>query len=81
MKNTIRIVASLVIGTWMFWVCPPCFNKMLWGSILALFFILINFQNFFARFRILVQAARVLVGLLFIFSGLVKENDTVGFSY
>lgn len=31
--------------------------------------------------KILVQTARVLVGLLFIFSGLVKANDPLGLSY
>ena len=31
--------------------------------------------------KILVNAARVLVGVLFIFSGLVKANDPLGLSY
>ena len=31
--------------------------------------------------RILVQVARFLVGLLFIFSGFIKLNDPLGFSY
>lgn len=31
--------------------------------------------------RIITQIARILVGCLFIFSGFIKANDTVGFSY
>ena len=31
--------------------------------------------------KILTQFVRILVGLLFIFSGLIKANDTLGFSY
>src|ERR1700733_9825097 len=31
--------------------------------------------------KIITNIARVLVGLLFIFSGLIKANDTLGFSY
>src|ERR1043165_9014975 len=31
--------------------------------------------------KIVTNIARVLVGLLFIYSGLIKANDTVGFAY
>jgi uncharacterized membrane protein YphA (DoxX/SURF4 family) len=31
--------------------------------------------------KILVTISRVLVGVLFIISGLIKSNDTLGFSY
>lgn len=31
--------------------------------------------------KIVVQVLRILVGLLFIFSGLVKANDPIGLSY
>lgn len=32
-------------------------------------------------FKIIVQLSRILVGVLFIISGLIKSNDTLGFSY
>ena len=31
--------------------------------------------------RILISISRLLVGVLFIISGLIKANDTIGFSY
>lgn len=76
-----RIIASVGIAALIFFLCPPCFSRLKIGAILALLLVLINFNTFFARFRILTHVCRFLVGGLFIFSGFIKANDPQGFSY
>jgi uncharacterized membrane protein YphA (DoxX/SURF4 family) len=54
----------------------------MWLSIVLLtLLIFINGSHFFARFSWLTHFCRFVVGGLFIFSGWIKANDTVGFGY
>ncbi len=76
-----RAIASIGVAALIYFLCPPCFNRMYLLGVLALLVILINFSNFFGRFRWLTHITRIAVGGLFIFSGFIKANDPVGFSY
>lgn len=76
-----RAIASLGLAALFYFLCPPCFNKFYLLGVLALLVIIINFNGFFERFSIPTHVARILVGGLFIFSGFIKANDPVGFSY
>jgi hypothetical protein len=76
-----RFLLTLAVAVGLYYTCPVCMNKTYWIAILAVFFLLINLQEYLARFTVLTTISRVLVGVLFIVSGLIKANDAVGFSY
>ncbi|TND03429.1 MAG: hypothetical protein FD123_3946 [Bacteroidetes bacterium] len=76
-----RAIASIGLAALIYFLCPPCFNSMYLLAVLAVLLILINFNTFFAKIPMLTHVARLLVGGLFIFSGFIKANDPVGFSY
>lgn len=86
MKNIIhswwfRLITS-IFGAWIIYViCPPCLAKQtVLGILLGLLFI-INFQNVLLKFPVITHIARAITGSLFIFSGFIKANDPLGFSY
>jgi len=75
-----RFIASAGLAALIYFLCPPCFNRLYLLGVLVLLLVLVNFNTFFARFSWPTHIARLLVGGLFIFSGFIKANDPVGFS-
>jgi len=76
-----RAIWSIGLAAFLFSVCPPCFSKTTVGIILGVLVLLVNGSGFISKFAIITHIARFLVGGLFIFSGFIKANDPVGFSY
>jgi len=72
---------STSLAIFLFYVCPSCFSKFTIGFILIVLLFLVNGSNFINKFPIITHISRVLVGGLFIFSGFIKANDPLGFSY
>lgn len=76
-----RFIWSAGLSAILYLTCPPCFSKSTLLVLLAVELILINGAGFIARLPWLTHMARILVGGLFIFSGFIKANDPLGFSY
>lgn len=76
-----RFIWSAALAVLLYFICPPCFSKTTLLILLAVELILINGADFIARLPGLTHIARFLVGGLFIFSGFIKANDPLGFSY
>jgi uncharacterized membrane protein YphA (DoxX/SURF4 family) len=80
-SSTFRLIWSAALALILFFICPPCFSKTTLAIILALLFLLVNTSGWITKLPILTHVARILVGGLFIFSGFIKANDPLGFSY
>ena len=76
-----RFIWSAGLAVLLYFICPPCFSKTTLIVLLAVQLLLINGADFIAKMAILTHISRFLVGGLFIFSGFIKANDPVGFSY
>ncbi len=76
-----RLGVSVVIAGILFLICPPCFDRITLGLVLLGLVLIINLDMIFGRVPLVTQLARIAVGGLFIFSGFIKANDPVGFSY
>lgn len=76
-----KFIVSAAVGLLLFWITPGCLSKTTQAIILGTLFILINASSFISRFPVLTHIPRLLVGGLFIFSGFIKSNDALGFSY
>jgi uncharacterized membrane protein YphA (DoxX/SURF4 family) len=76
-----RFIWSVGLALLLFVACPPCFSKTTLGIVLAILLLLVNGAPAISRWAWLTHIARILVGCLFIFSGFIKANDPVGFSY
>lgn len=76
-----RFIWSLGLAAFLFYVCPPCFSKTTIAIVLGILVLLVNGSGFIGKFPIITHLARIIVGGLFIFSGFIKANDPVGFSY
>lgn len=76
-----RFIWSAGLAALLFYICPPCFSKTTIAIVLGTLVLLVNGGGIINRFPILIHIARFLVGGLFIFSGFIKANDPVGFSY
>lgn len=76
-----RFIWSAALATLLYFACPPCFDKTTLLIILTTLFLLVNLSEMIARAVVVTHVARVLVGVLFIFSGFIKANDPLGFSY
>jgi uncharacterized membrane protein YphA (DoxX/SURF4 family) len=69
--------------------CPPCFDKGTLAILLGLLFVIVNIFPYLAESKgsmntiyfWFTQLVRIFVGGLFIFSGFIKANDPLGFSY
>jgi uncharacterized membrane protein YphA (DoxX/SURF4 family) len=76
-----RFIWSAGLASILFVTCPPCFSKSTLAILLGILLLLINASGFIGKFRWLTHVSRFLVGGLFIFSGFIKANDPLGFSY
>lgn len=76
-----RFIWSVGLAVILYFICPPCFSKTTLLILLAIEILLINGADFIARIPVLTHIARAAVGGLFIFSGFIKANDPLGFSY
>ena len=76
-----RFIWSAAIAILLYFACPPCFSQTTLLIILAVLFLLVNLSEWIAKATVVTHVARVLVGGLFIFSGFIKANDPLGFSY
>ena len=84
-----QLIWSVCLALLIYFICPPCFEKQTLLKILIALVVILNIFPFLAdakgmiktSFFWLTQAVRVFVGGLFIFSGAIKANDPVGFSY
>jgi uncharacterized membrane protein YphA (DoxX/SURF4 family) len=76
-----RAIWSIALAALLYFICPPCFSKVTLAIILAILFILVNGSPIIGQWAWLTHIARFLVGGLFIFSGFIKANDPLGFSY
>lgn len=76
-----RAIWSLGLAALLFYTCPPCFSKSTLAIVLGTLVLLVNGSGFISKLPIITHISRFLVGGLFIFSGFIKANDPVGFSY
>lgn len=80
-SKSFRFIWSAGLAAILYLICPPCFSKTTLLILLAIELVLINGVDFIAKLPWLTHVARFLVGGLFIFSGFIKANDPLGFSY
>jgi len=76
-----KAIWSIGLALIIYFTCPPCFSKTTLAVIILIQLVLINASFIIGRWAVLTHISRVLVGGLFIFSGFIKANDTLGFSY
>jgi len=76
-----RFIWSAGLAVLIYFSCPPCFSKTTLLIVLGILFLLVNAADFIAKAPVLAHIPRALVGGLFIFSGFIKANDPLGFSY
>ena len=80
-SNVFRFIWSAGLAVIIYLITPPCFSKTTLAILIAIELILINGAGYIARIPMITHVARFLVGGLFIFSGFIKANDPLGFSY
>ena len=76
-----RFIWSALLAVALYYLCPPCFDKTTLVFLLLIELILINAAGYLSRLVWLTHVARFLVAGLFVFSGFIKANDPLGFSY
>ena len=76
-----KFIASTSVAALLYFICPECFSKTTLSIILVSLLFIINGSPFISKFTWITHVSRFLVGGLFIFSGWIKANDTVGFGY
>ncbi len=80
-SNVFRAIWSIGLAALFYFICPPCFSKTTLAIILGILVLLVNGTPVISKWPWLTHIARILVGCLFIFSGFIKANDPLGFSY
>lgn len=84
-----RVIWSVTLALLIYFTCPDCFAKPALIKILLTLLVILNIFPFLAEgkgslktaFFWFTQLVRIFVGGLFIFSGFIKANDPLGFSY
>jgi uncharacterized membrane protein YphA (DoxX/SURF4 family) len=84
-----QLIWSLALAILIYMTCPPCFARPILLNILIALLVILNVFPFLAQskgvigviFLWFTQLVRIFVGGLFIFSGTIKANDPLGFSY
>lgn len=76
-----RLIWSAGLAGLIYYLCPPCFSKTTLLILLVVELVLINAAEVIAKAVPLTYVMRFAVGALFIFSGFIKANDPLGFSY
>ncbi len=76
-----KLIASFLLAWLLYALCPICLSKNILLFILLGLLVIINFPQIILKFPIITHIARALTGGLFIFSGFIKANDPLGFSY
>jgi uncharacterized membrane protein YphA (DoxX/SURF4 family) len=79
--NFFKFILSAGIAIGFYFITPHCLSKTTVAGILITLLVLINASGFISKWPLITHIARFLVGGLFIFSGFIKSNDAVGFSY
>ncbi len=76
-----RLIWSVALALFIYLICPPCFSKTTLAVLLLVLLLIINFSGPISKIKLLTHVARFLTGGLFVFSGFIKANDPLGFSY
>ncbi|MFI5141782.1 MAG: BT_3928 family protein, partial [Bacteroidia bacterium] len=79
--NFFKFILSAGLAVGFYFITPHCLSKTTAAGILITLVLLINASGFISKWPLITHIARFLVGGLFIFSGFIKSNDAVGFSY
>ena len=77
----VRFIGFAALACGLYLICPPCFSKTMAALVLGGLLVLVLASSWTGKQFYLIQTARILVGGLFVFSGFIKANDTLGFSY
>ena len=80
-SKAFKAIWSIGLAVFFFYITPACFSKTTIGIVLGILVLLVNGSGFINKFPIITHISRFLVGGLFIFSGFIKANDPLGFSY
>jgi uncharacterized membrane protein YphA (DoxX/SURF4 family) len=80
-SKVFRAIWSLGLAALLYYITPACFSKTTIGVILGILVLIVNGSSLLNKFPIITHISRIAVGGLFIFSGFIKANDPLGFSY
>lgn len=80
-SKVFRAIWSLGLAALLYYITPSCFSKTTICVILGILVLIVNGSSLLNKFPIITHISRIAVGGLFIFSGFIKANDPLGFSY
>jgi hypothetical protein len=83
-NRLLKFLISGAITALIIFTLPGCLYGLqyyFFAGTMVLLFLIVNLSSFFGKFPLVTTTARIAVGGLFIFSGAIKANDTLGFSY